>query len=123
MNLLYAAAVVAYAYIVMKAIPTFWLWLRARYLTRHLPRDPEEMTTLLGCPPKMMGPHRHLSYIGSAFAPDPRTVAFGRSLWLCIDIRYFHGADTAKLGAVTFGRMLWIQVTWHEEMPAKSVYT
>lgn len=121
MHLLYAALGVTCTYIALKAIPPVWLWIRARYMLRHLPRDTEETSTLLGCPPKMMGPHRHLAYIGPAphMLGRLRFVAGNASTLnprIYIEACYLAVTDTAKLGAVTFTRMLWIQVRWHPKM-------
>eukprot|EP00884_Botryococcus_braunii_P022916 jgi/Botrbrau1/9308/Bobra.0111s0032.1 len=48
-------------YIACTILPVVWFWFRARLLLRHLPREPEDTTTLLGCSTKTLGDHRHLA--------------------------------------------------------------
>jgi hypothetical protein len=44
--------------------PVVWLWCRARYMLRHLPREPEDGTSLYGSSLRTQGRQRHYAYRG-----------------------------------------------------------
>lgn len=97
MHVLYGACIVAYAYFVYKAIPTVWLWCRARYMLRHLPRETEEPGTLLGGPQLALGPQRHLLYRGNGKRCHASQYDSRVGVCMLMTLPYLAPAETALL--------------------------
>lgn len=57
---------VTFIYFAYAVLPKVWFWVRARRMLRHLPRETEDTTTLIGCSERAVSGQRHLAYVGES---------------------------------------------------------
>lgn len=101
-----AVAVITYQYILLG-----FLWIRARYMLRKLPR-PAEDATILGFPKKFASPQRHIATLGACW--------YEAGCSLCRAGWYSHMwrdgvAEMTKLGPIVYLRVLKTQASFQSE--------
>eukprot|EP00884_Botryococcus_braunii_P004719 jgi/Botrbrau1/14248/Bobra.0381s0009.1 len=81
MRVLQLILVSVFGYLAYTILPKVYWWIRARRMLRHLPREPEESSTLIGASEAAMGVQRHLVYVDLV---KERAAAVTRLLWIQI---------------------------------------